>query len=127
MHTSTVTASKICNPPPAISAKPAIVLAHSEYKPGAVANALKGWSGVVDYVVKSEHWTFGYTVGEEKEKDTVRTVETYESWEVLDKVHAKSETIVKSQEETGRDAVGKGAVRVVAVDGFLGREGKAKL
>ena len=127
VHTSTVTSSKICSPSPEISTNPAIVLAEFEYKPGTVANALKGWDEVVKYVSKNEYWTRGYTVGEEKEKSTVRTVETYESWEFLEKVHFKSEAVGRNQEQNGRDRVGSGEVRVVAVDGFLGREGKAKL
>ena len=129
VHTSTVTASKVCAPSASSAAgtKPAILLAHYEYEPSTVADALRSWKDVVDYVVKNEYWTTGYTVGEEKDKSTVRTVETYEGWEFLEKVHAKSEVVLKSAERTGRNAVGKGAVRVVAVDGFLGREGRARL
>ncbi|KAL1592645.1 hypothetical protein SLS60_011061 [Paraconiothyrium brasiliense] len=127
VHTSTVTASKLCSPPPAISTSPCIVLAHFDYAPGKVASALQGWADVVDYVSKNEYWTRGYTVGEEKDKNSVRTVETYESWEVLEKVHLKDEAIAKNQRLNGRDRLGEGAVRVVAVDGFLGREGRARL
>ncbi|KAJ4305776.1 hypothetical protein N0V90_001308 [Kalmusia sp. IMI 367209] len=127
VHTSTVAASKPCSPPPSISTSPAIVLAHFDYKPKTVAHALQGWTDVVDYVSKNEYWTRGYTVGEEKETNSVRTVETYESWDFLEKVHMKSEAIAKNREHNGKDRVGQGAVRVVAVDGYLGREGKAKL
>ncbi|KAK3209748.1 hypothetical protein GRF29_44g553722 [Pseudopithomyces chartarum] len=87
VHTSIVTSSKPCSPPPAISSKPAIVLSNYAYKPGTVANALKGWDEVVGYVSKEEHWTRGFTVGGEKGKDGVRTVETYEGWEFWEKVH----------------------------------------
>ncbi|KAJ4351446.1 uncharacterized protein N0V89_006788 [Didymosphaeria variabile] len=127
VHTSTVTSSKPCSPPPAISTSPCIVLAHFDYQAGKVANALLGWADVVEYVAKNEYWTRGYTVGEGKDKNSVRTVETYESWEFLEKVHMKNEAIAKNQQQNGKDRVGQGAVRVTAVDGFLGREGKARL
>jgi hypothetical protein len=81
----------------------------------------------VEYVKQKEYWTRGYTVGEEKEKSCVRTVETYESWEFLEKVHLKSEAVPKNRKQNGADRTAQGAVRVVAVDGFLGREVKSKL
>ncbi|KAF2451867.1 hypothetical protein P171DRAFT_478888 [Karstenula rhodostoma CBS 690.94] len=127
VHTSTVTASKLCAPPPSPSTAPAIVLAHFEYKPDTVARALQGWAAVVEYVREKEYWTRGYTVGKEKGKSCVRTVETYESWEVLEKVHLKSEAVAKNRKHNGSDRIGQGAVRVVAVDGFLGREERSKL
>lgn len=81
----------------------------------------------MEYVKEKEYWTRGYTVGEDKEKSCVRTVETYESWEFLEKVHLSNEAIAKNLKHNGADRTGQGAVRVVAVDGFLGREGKSKL
>lgn len=124
VHTSIVTSSKICSPPPSISTEPAIVLAHFEYKPGDISNALKEWEEVVEYVAKNEFWTRGYTVSEEQGKNNVRTVETYESWDFLEKVHLKNKAISKNQSYIPKDRISQGAVRVVAVDGFLAREGK---
>lgn len=103
------------------------MLSNYAYKPGTVANALKGWDEVVGYVSKEEYWTRGFTVGEEKGKDGVRTVETYEGWGFWEKVHLESELVGRKQQRDGRDRVGEGVVKVVAVDGFLGREGKARL
>ncbi|KAF1965966.1 hypothetical protein BU23DRAFT_603879 [Bimuria novae-zelandiae CBS 107.79] len=124
VHISTVSSTKPCSPPPAISTKPAIVLAHYEYNPFTLPTALRGWAEVVAYVKENEYWTRGFTVGEEKERNRVRTVETYESWGALDKVHSES-GVVKRMERMER--VGEERVRVVAVDGFLGREGRARL
>lgn len=52
----------------------------------------------------------------------------YESWDFLDKVHGKGEAVAKNQEQNGRDRTAvHGAVRLRAVDGFLGREEKSRL
>lgn len=125
MHVCPIISAKTSSPPPTFTAarSPAIVLAHVEYRPGTLAHALQGWSGVVDYVSKHEFWTKSYAVCEDKEANCVRTVEVYESWEFVDKVHLKSEAIARNQELNGKDRTGvQGAVRVRAVDGFLGRE-----
>jgi quinol monooxygenase YgiN len=128
VHVCPIIANKTSTPVPTIASAPAIVIAHFGYKPNTLAHALEGWKSVVEYVTKNEYWTRGYTVGEGKETDSVRTVEVYESWKFLDKVHVKSEAVARNQEQNGRDRTAvHGAVRVRAVDGFLGREERSRL
>lgn len=128
VHLCPVIASKTATSVPSISANPAIVLAHVEYKPGTLSRAVKDWSKVVDYATNNEHWTQGYTLGKDKEGNCVRTVEVYESWGFLDNVHLKSEAIAENQQANGKDRTGvQGAVRVRAVDGYLGRGRSHKL
>ncbi|PVH93824.1 hypothetical protein DM02DRAFT_694854 [Periconia macrospinosa] len=111
-----------------IEANPAIVLAHVVYKPDTLSHALKGWRKVVEYVESNEYWTQGYTLGKEEESNCVRTVEVYESWGFVDKVHAGSEAVRENAKENGKDRTGiEGTVRVRAVDGFMGRENLVKL
>jgi hypothetical protein len=129
VHISPIIANKRTSAPvPTIASTPAIVLAHFGYKPNKLSHALEGWKAVVDYVTKDEYWTRGYTVGADKEGETVRTVEMYESWEFFDKVHGKSEAVARNQKHNGRDRTAvHGAVRVRPIDGFLGREERPKL
>ncbi|PSN59405.1 hypothetical protein BS50DRAFT_640959 [Corynespora cassiicola Philippines] len=128
VNTSPIVANKASQPPPTISANPAIVLAHFEYKPGTLSHAVEGWKQVVDYVSGNEEETRGYTVLEDKETNCVRTVEVYDSWDFVEKVHLKSAAIGKNQEQNGKDRTGvKGAVHVRAVDGFLGRAERARI
>lgn len=129
VHISPIIANKTPSSPiPTIASSPAIVIAHFGYKPNKLSHALEGWKSVVEYVTKNEYWTRGYTVGEDKDGESVRTVEVYESWDFLDKVHGKGEAVAKNQEQNGRDRTAvHGAVRLRAVDGFLGREEKSRL
>lgn len=127
VHTCAIVANKT-SPPLRISSDPAIILANFEYKPGTLTHALGGWKDVVGYVRENEAATKGYTVCEDKEGNSVRTVEVYENWDFLESVHVKNEAIKRNQEQNGRDRTGvKGAVRVKAIDGFLGREERYKL
>ncbi|KAF2686876.1 hypothetical protein K458DRAFT_363249 [Lentithecium fluviatile CBS 122367] len=123
VHICPIIANNASYPVPSLSSSPAVVLAHFGYKPGTLPHALEGWKAVVEYVSKEEYWTRGYTVGEDKEGESVRTVEVYESWEFLEKVHVKSEAVRRNEAHNGRDRTGvHGAVRVRTVDGFLGRD-----
>lgn len=128
VHISPIVASKTFTPVPTIASNPAILIAHVGYKPDTLSHALRGWKALVENVTKNEYWTKGYTVGEDKEGQSVRTVEMYESWAFFDKVHGKGEAVVKNQEQNGRDRTPvHGAVRVRAIDGYLGRETKSRL
>ncbi|CAI6332883.1 unnamed protein product [Periconia digitata] len=128
VHTCLVVGSKTSRPVPQVSEDPAIVLAHVEYKPRTVSHALKGWLNVLGHAKNDEYWTKGYTLGREKDANFVRTVEMYQSWGFLDNVHLKSDAVAKNYLENGKDRTGvQGAVRVKAVDGYLGRERPHKL
>ena len=128
VHITPIIANKTSTPIPTLSSNPAIVIAHVGYKSDTLSHALQGWKALVEDVAKNEYWTRGYTVGEDKEGMSVRTVEVYESWESLEKVHAQGEAVKKNQEQNGRErSAVHGAVRVRAVDGFLGREGRSRL
>ena len=127
-NTNTV-AEKISRPPPTVSSNPAIILANFEYKPGTLSHALEGWKDVVKYVESNEDGTKGYTVTAADGGNEVRTVEMYDSWDYVENVHLKAPAIAENQKQNGADRTGnKGAVRLRAVDGFLGREkGGAKI
>ena len=129
VNTLPIVHNKSSKTPPTISSNPAIVLAHFGYKDGTVKHALEGWRKVVEYVEKNEDETRSYTVLADQERGSeVRTVEVYENWEYVEGIHLKNPAIPENKRQNGEDRTGlTGAVRVRAVDGFLGRERAGKL
>lgn len=83
--------------------------------------ALEGSKSIAEEM-KKESGTKGFTVADDKEASCVRTMVVYESWEAAESVHKGKEANI----ERGGTS-GQGAVRVRAVDGFLGREERGKL
>lgn len=113
---------KIAKISPTVASDPAILLAHFSYKPGMLSHALQGWKSVVDYVTENEDGTLGYTVLASDSNDVIRTVEIYEGWDFVDNVHLKSPAITQIKERNAVDTTElPGAIRLKAVDGFLGR------
>lgn len=100
-----------------------MILAHFEYKAGRSTDALKGWNTFANYCKDNEKETLGYCVMEDKEKNTVRTVEVYRDAEFVSQVHIKSDAVKANQEQNGADRTGqKGAVKLRIVQGFLGKQ-----
>lgn len=129
VHNDRIVASKVAKAVPTISSNPALVIANFEYKPGTVDSAIEGWKEYVKYVQESEDGTKEYAVLATEGEGWVRTVDVYESWEFLDKVHINSEAIGKVKEGIQKNGTGNvNVVRVRVVDGFLGRDkGSAKI
>lgn len=62
-----------------------------------------------------------FTVAEDKETNSVRTVEVLDSWDTLS-VLVKTDAAKKNIEHNGKDRTGvKSAIKVRAVAGFIGR------
>jgi len=99
-----------------------LILAHVEYKRGNSVNALKGWESFVEYCKTNEPETIAYTIMEDKENNTIRTVEVYENKAFVNDVHAKSAAFMANQEQNGANGTGvKGAIKLRIVQGFLGK------
>jgi quinol monooxygenase YgiN len=100
-----------------------LILAYFEYKSGKSTNALEGWKAFVDYCNEKEPETLGYTLMEDPEKNTIRTVEVYENDRFVVNVHLKSPAVKANQDQNGADRTGrKGAAHLRIVQGFLGKQ-----
>jgi quinol monooxygenase YgiN len=121
VHNNSIISQKLLSSSLSVSANPAIVLANFGYKPGTLENALNGWKEVINYVTKNEEPTRAYAILATDGGNEVRTVEVYDNWDYVSNVHLKGPEIAQNQEQNGKDRTGQGAVRVRAVDGYLGK------
>lgn len=104
-----------------LSSNPAILLVGMEYKPGTVSHAAAGWKGMAEGAVQSVSGVNVFTVMEDQETSSIRTIEVLDSWESLS-VLVKTDAAKQNIEHNGRDRTGnKSAIKLRAVAGFVGR------
>lgn len=120
-HNSSIATKKTSGPPLPLSANPAILLVCLEYVPGTSTNAVAGWIEMAKGAISSVSGVNIFTVAEDKETNSVRTVEVLDSWDTLS-VLVKTDAAKKNIEHNGKDRTGvKSAIKVRAVAGFIGR------
>lgn len=108
-------------PPMPLSANPAILLVGMEYNPETSSNAVSGWKDMAEGAVESVPGVNVFTVAEDAETNSVRTVEVLDSWESLN-VLVKTDAAKRNIEHNGKDRTGvKSAIKLRAVAGFVGR------
>jgi quinol monooxygenase YgiN len=99
-----------------------VILASFGYYKGRTSNALDGWSKIVENCEANEPPVLAYAVLEDKEADTIRTVEVYADAGFASTTHVKSAAVKYNQEQNGSDRDGrKSVVKATPVAGFLGR------
>jgi hypothetical protein len=106
-----------------ISSNPAIILAHTEYRQGTTSDTLEGWNKLTESAFKSVTGLKKFVVSEDKVSNSVRTEYVLESWEQYE---AFLKSGVRKAHQEGSKIIAND-VKVRAIAGFLGREGKSKL
>lgn len=97
------------------------MLVNVGYNAGTTAHALEGWNDVAQTAIAKIKGFNVVTVAEDTEKNSVRAVYVLDSWEAFEQFHA-SGAGEKNREHNGKDRNGVAeAVKVRAVDGFIGR------
>ncbi|KAJ4984974.1 phenylacetyl- ligase [Stagonosporopsis vannaccii] len=121
IHVGPVAIKATSGRPLPLTADPAILLVGMEYKPGTVSNAAAGWKDMAEGAVKSVPGVNVFTVMEDEETSSIRTIEVLDSWESLG-VLVQTNAAKQNIKHNGKDRTGcKSAIKLRAVAGFVGR------
>lgn len=121
IHTGHVSIKTTSGSPLPLSSEPAILLVGMEYKHGTVSNAVTGWKNMAKGAIQSVPGVNVFTVMEDTETSSIRTVEVLDNWESLS-VLVKTDAARQNIEHNGKDRTGhKSAIKLRAVAGFVGR------
>ncbi|QDS67936.1 hypothetical protein FKW77_008747 [Venturia effusa] len=111
-----------------ISSTPGVIsLAHINFKPGKAVAAIEGFKTLIESLEKHEESVLAYAALLDEEKDSIRTIEMYESAEYYDRVHkGSSSNFAKAIEEnpnrTKADRSGEmEVVKLKVIQGFFER------
>ncbi len=110
-------------PQVATAKNPFVVFANIDYKPGTAETSLQYWEKVATTSENEETGTLSYALCKENSNlDRLHTVEVYESEQYLWEVHAKSEAIATSVQNTKDIRAGLNRAFLKVVGGFFHRE-----
>lgn len=91
------------------------------YKLGTVSKAVAGWKDMAEGAVQSVPGVNVFTVIEDAENSTIRTIEVLDAWESLTAL-VKTDAAKRNIEHNGKDRTGqKIAIKLHPVAGFVGR------